>query len=210
MSISFFTNHPFAISYKHQNSHFSRKEKTLMILSVIAGFAFLGVVAFFATSYAIRKRKIKQLARYDLKVDVRRTDKLSSTLLNGSKQVKFSKTPFSPPINILAPVPVTAPINILAPVPVTAPINIPAPVPVTAPINIPAPVPVTAPINIPASVTVAVPINTVERSDQEAARYYRLAADQGNARAQGNLQTMYANGRGIEQGAGHRKNDPVS
>ena len=39
-----------------------------------------------------------------------------------------------------------------------------------------------------------------ERADYaEAVRWYRLAADQGNARAQGNLGTMYQDGRGVPQ-----------
>ncbi|MDE5796611.1 MAG: sel1 repeat family protein, partial [Muribaculaceae bacterium] len=41
--------------------------------------------------------------------------------------------------------------------------------------------------------------NGVERSDTEAVRWYRKAAKQGNADAQGNLGEMYEEGRGVKQ-----------
>jgi len=39
----------------------------------------------------------------------------------------------------------------------------------------------------------------VPQDDTEALRWYRLAADQGNAFAQSNLGLMYSNGRGVPQ-----------
>ena len=39
----------------------------------------------------------------------------------------------------------------------------------------------------------------VPQDDAEALRWYRLAADQGNASAQANLGRMYAEGRGVPQ-----------
>jgi TPR repeat protein len=41
----------------------------------------------------------------------------------------------------------------------------------------------------------------VVQDDAEAGRWYRLAAEQGNAKAQYNLGIMYANGRGVLQDA---------
>jgi len=38
----------------------------------------------------------------------------------------------------------------------------------------------------------------VEQNDEEAVRWYRLAAEQGYAGAQTNLGVLYANGRGVE------------
>lgn len=40
----------------------------------------------------------------------------------------------------------------------------------------------------------------LSQDDVEAARWYRLAAEQGNAIAQSNLGSMYANGEGVLQG----------
>ncbi len=39
----------------------------------------------------------------------------------------------------------------------------------------------------------------VVTNDAEAARWYRLAAEQGNAKAQYNLGIMYVNGEGVPQ-----------
>jgi len=39
----------------------------------------------------------------------------------------------------------------------------------------------------------------VTEDDEEAVRFYRLAAEQGNAAAQSNLGLMYANGEGVPQ-----------
>jgi TPR repeat protein len=41
----------------------------------------------------------------------------------------------------------------------------------------------------------------VAQNDSEAATWYRLAADQGNAQAQNNLGALYANGRGVPRDA---------
>jgi TPR repeat protein len=41
----------------------------------------------------------------------------------------------------------------------------------------------------------------VPQDEEEAARWYRLAADQGNVLAQFNLGWMYSNGRGVPQDA---------
>jgi len=38
-------------------------------------------------------------------------------------------------------------------------------------------------------------------------RLYRLAAEQGNARAQSNLGSMYENGRGVSEGAAYKADD---
>ena len=41
--------------------------------------------------------------------------------------------------------------------------------------------------------------NEVERNDEEAVRWYQLAADQGFAEAQTNLGLMFGKGQGVEQ-----------